>query len=189
MKVTGVTPTDAASDPLHPDHDRWVKERTLAIEVAHAERTGGTLRDAERENARMLIRMEALARSEKIKTQPDPHKSRRQRFLERAVEVREALPKRDPGVTWLKSSPCGRCGVCRPCMRERRILALGRMATQQKEPQALALMWDMFAYLARSATKAGEFRDKSESDINRMVTAKAEAICDQSVRWLGAWIR
>ena len=35
-------PPEAAS-PEHPLHDQWVKERTLAMEVAHQQRIGGTL--------------------------------------------------------------------------------------------------------------------------------------------------
>jgi hypothetical protein len=62
VKIHAVTPTDAASDPLHPDHDRWVKERTLAMEVAHAQRMGLGLRHAETENAYWLQRAEAKAR-------------------------------------------------------------------------------------------------------------------------------
>jgi hypothetical protein len=42
--VKAVTPSAAAASPSHPDHARWVKERTLKQEIEHATLIGGTLR-------------------------------------------------------------------------------------------------------------------------------------------------
>lgn len=183
-KVVASTPSDAAAAPSHPDHARWVKETTLKMEVQHAQRAGGTLRDAERENARLLERMEALARNERPAV-ARPRKSRQQRMLDRAVEVREALP-RPAGLTWLSSSPCGRCGVCRACRREKRILQVSNLA-KQRDPWALKAMWGISLVLLRANAKTGEFRGKGKVDINRIVTAEAERLCDDSIKRLGQW--
>lgn len=187
MTVSAVTATDAASDPKHPDHDRWVKEQTLAMEIAHAQRMGGTLRDAETENSRLLLRMEAIARYEKPAI-TKPRKSRRQRLLDRAVEVREALP-RPATLTWLGSSPCGRCGLCRACMREKRILAISHLATKQRDAWALKSMWGIALMLYKVTGQAGEFKGLSKSDAQRRVVAAAEKICDESAARLGAWLK
>lgn len=187
MKVSAVTPTADASSPSHPDHDRWVKEKTLAMEVAHAQVLGGSLRDAETENIRLLARMDALARAERPSVTP-PRKSRRQRFLERAVEVREALP-RPATLTWLGSSPCGRCGTCRACLRERRILAISHMATKERDPWALKSMWSIALFMFKISSNAGEFRGLTKSDARRRVEVAAEKLCDESVAKLGAWHR
>lgn len=187
MKVSAVTPVDAASDPKHPDHARWVKETTLAMEIAHAQRMGGTFRDAEAENARLLIRMEALARNEKP-TIAKPRKSRQQRMLERAVEVKAALP-RPPALTWLGSSPCGRCGLCRACLREKRILAISHMATRERDPWAIKSMWGITLLLLRAKGATGEFRGANKTKAHQLVVSAAEKLCDDSVKRMGAWVR
>lgn len=157
------------------------------MEVEHAKRIGKTFRDAESENIRLLERMEALARLEKPKAKPSvPRKSRRQRMLERAVEVRQALPK-PKTLTWLGSSPCGRCGVCRACRREKRILAITNLAKQRDE-WALKSMWWISLMLLRAQAKTGEFTGKNKTDANRIVTAAAEKLCEDSVSRLGRWI-
>ncbi len=187
-KVSAVTAPDAASDPAHPDHDRWVKQYTLAMEIEHAKRIGGSIRQAEAENLRLLTRMENMARGANAAATHAPRKSRKQRALDRAVQIRAAMPARDPGVLWLKSSPCGRCGVCRACMRERRILAISQL-TKQRDEWALAVMWRLSLFLLKANSGAGEFAGLSKSDINRRVTAEAERVCDESVKRMGAWIR
>lgn len=158
------------------------------MEVDHAKVVGLGLREAEAENARLLERMEAMAREAKPSASKPtkPRKSRQQRMLERAVEVRDALPKRKE-MTWLTSSPCGRCGACVPCKREKRILAISQKATQEKDPWALRSMWSIFLFMNRINGGAGEFRGLSKADINRRVTAEAERVCDESVKFFGEW--
>lgn len=187
MKIAAVTPVGAASDPKHPDHARWVKETTLAMEVAHAQRIGGTFRDAEAENARLLLRMEALARHEKP-TIAKPRRSRQERMLERAVEVRAALPQ-PKTLTWLGSSPCGRCGLCRACLREKRILAIGHLATKERDAWAMKSMWNITLLLLRAKSAIGEFRGASKTKAQSLVVAAAEKICNASVKRMGAWIK
>lgn len=186
MKVAAVTPGEAASDPLHPDHDRWVKETTLKMEVEHAQKLGGTLRDAEAENARLLARMEALAREAKPVHQRNvPRKSRAERMLDRAVSVKHAMPK--PNM-WLASSPCGRCGLCRGCKREKRVLAIGHLATKQKDPWAMQSMWGISLLLLRIQAGSGEFKGVSKSAAQKRLVAAVEKVCDESVKKLGAWL-
>lgn len=157
------------------------------MEIAHAQRMGGTLRDAEAENARLLLRMEAIARHEKPAI-AKPRRSRTQRLLDRAVEVREALP-RPKTLTWLGSSPCGRCGLCRACMREKRILAISHLATKQREAWALQAMWGITLLLYKITGRAGEYKGLSKSDAQRRVVAAAEKVCDESIARLGAWLK
>lgn len=186
MKVAAVTPGEAASDPLHPDHDRWVKETTLKMEIEHAQRVGGTLRDAEDENARLLARMDALAREARpVHQRSVPRKSRAQRALDRAVSVKHALPK--PNM-WLASSPCGRCGACRGCKREKRVLAISQLATKQKDAWALQSMWGITLTLLRVNSASGEFKGVSKADAQKRLVAAVEKVCDESVKRLGAWL-
>ena len=182
MKIVAVTPAADASDPAHPDHDRWVKDVTLKMEVAEAN------------NRRLLDRAERIAKDKPsglVKKRKPPsvqqerqrRKSRLQRLQERAVTVKAAQPLVSP----LKLSPCGRCGTCRACMRERRVLAIIEKA-RAGDLSMLNLAWQMTATALDAQGGTGRYRDMNKADRDRAVTAKAEFICDQSVRWLGNWI-
>jgi hypothetical protein len=173
VKITAVTPGDAASSPQHPDHDRWVKETTLAVEVKHAERVGKTLRDAEAENAYWLARADAKAKEPA--RQPAPRRPRAARMQDRGVTV--GTPK----ISKLKPSPCGRCGVCRNCMRERRVLLI--MQKRKDDAQCAALADP----LIRASYRLGRFANLSKGDYERAVTAACEAACDASIPRLGEW--
>lgn len=181
MSVTAVTPSDAASDPKHPDHDRWVKEHTFAREVAHAQRIGATLRDAETENARLLARAEQLAQRP-TPAPVAPRKPREERLQERGVTV--TAPKK---ISLLKQSPCGRCGTCRNCMRERRALLIVQKRKDGGPVGALAgrikSITDQFIM------RVGVFRDLSKADRDRALTAVVEEICNLSTPHLGEWHR
>lgn len=186
MRIVPVTPGEDASSPAHPDHARWVKETTLAIEVRHAQAIGGTFRDAESENNRLLERMEALARIEKPKpSKPTgPRKSREQRALDRAVSVKRALPEVKPSA---KMPPCKFCGGCLHCRRLIRMQAIRNKALQEKDPWATTVMWRTALLLLRANAAAGEFVGKTKAEIDRMVTQSAESICDESVKVMGGW--
>lgn len=191
-EVSAITPVAAAASPSHPDHDRWVKEKTLKMEVEHAKVTGGTLRDAETENNRLLERMDALARTEKAPAAPrkpepsrivKPRKSREQRMLERAVTINKARPVIDAR----KLSPCGRCGTCRGCMRERRIFAI-ILKSKEGDRTMLKLAYEMAQTAISAVGGSGRFAHMTPEQANRVVQRKAEDICDRSVRWLGPWM-
>jgi hypothetical protein len=175
VKITAVTPTDAASDPAHPDHDRWVKETTLKLEVEHAQRVGLSFRDAESANAYWLARAEAKARVPVAPSSPAPRKDRTQRLAERGVTVTA------PKVKKLKPSPCGRWGAGRNRMGERRVV--GIMA-KRKEDKFFAALAEP---LIRASYRLGSFAGLSKREYERAVVAACEAACDASIPRLGRW--
>lgn len=189
MKVTAVTPTDAASDPLHPDHDRWVKETTLAVEVAHAQRVGKTFRDAEAENAYWLNRAEAKAREAKPvpAAKPRPRKDREQRAQARGVAVRPG--KIGPEPTLRQLSPCGRCGVCRACRRERRIYQLAISYKQTRDEKIKRTLDGLFFLSMQARDLTGPFHGMSRTDAERVLVRKLEDICDSTIPSMGEWTR
>lgn len=179
MKVTAVTPVDAASDPKHPDHDRWVKETTLAMEVAHAQRVGGTLRDAEAENARLLLRMEALARNEKP-APAAPRVDRERRAKERGVTTRHAQP-----IKVAKAPPCGRCGICIDCKREKRVWLISQ---KKNDDRACAALFGSLVVAAHQYhARVGPFAIASKRERDRALVLKVESVCDRSIKRFGAW--
>lgn len=187
MKVTAVTPSDAAADPLHPDHDRWVKETTLAVEVQHAQRLGKTLRDAEAENAYWLQRADAKAREAKPAPAPkkQPRKDREDRALERGVSVRHTTLGPEPTLRQL--SPCGRCGVCRACKRERRIYQMAVHYKQSRDEKIKQTLDGLFFLSMQARDLTGPFRGMSRDDAERILVRKLEDICDATIPSMGAW--
>ncbi len=187
MTVTAVIPTADASSPSHPDHDRWVKESTLAMEVAHH---CGVLDQpfsvAESENIRLLERMEARAREAPLvdPTPSAPRQSREERAAERGVTVRPAQPL--SLVKQLSPSPCGRCGSCRHCKAEGRLVAV--MHKAKLGDQELIALFGPFAMLALNArARLGQFRGMRKADIDRIVTMAIEVLCDRTVPSMGNW--
>lgn len=181
MKVTAVTPTDAAADPAHPDHDRWVKETTLKVEVEHAKRIGRSFRDAETENAYWLQRAEAKAREAKSVLSHAPRKPRQQRLAERGVTI--GPPRKE--ISILKLSPCGRCGTCQNCMRERRVLSI--MQKRKDDAFIAGLATRLVAAAFAHSTHSGKFFELSKQDADRMLTGLVEEVCNQSVPKMGDW--
>lgn len=189
MKVQAVTPVESASDPKHPDHDRWVKETTLKMEVEHAKRVGLSLRDAETENAHWLQRAEALAREAKPAA-PAPskeqrkRKTREERLAERPVERRVA---KGPPRTWKNTSPCGRCGTCRGCKREKRIYAIAVAARRdgdQVYKEALNTLW-LHSMSAQNLT--GTYAGMTKRDALRRLVRRMEDLCDSTIMQMGPW--
>jgi hypothetical protein len=189
VKITAVTPTDAAADPLHPDHDRWVKERTLAMEVAHAQRMGLSLRHAETENAYWLQRAEAKARESTSPAVASPsakkRKTRAERLAERPVVVKAAKPERKRTLKDL--SPCGRCGLCRACKREKRIYALAIKARNERDPKLMELIKLLWLETMQASSRTGKFQGMSTRDANRIIARRLEDICDSTIPAMGEW--
>lgn len=183
MKIVAATVPDAASDPKHPDHDAWVKDHTLRMEIEHAKRVGIPLRVAEAENARLLERSERVARDSAGKPVAKPQRqSRVHRQQLRGVRTRAAKPT----VPAAKLSPCGRCGVCRACMRERRVLKI--IEKHRTGDQFMtSLMLELTATLMNAMRGIGKFRGVTPDVSDRMVERETESICDRSIRWLGEW--
>lgn len=184
MKVSAVTPSELASDPTHPDHDRWVKERTLKMEIDHAKAVGLPLRVAEAENIRLLERAERIARE----TPAAPVKSKKnvgseQRKKDRGVTTKVAKPV----PLAVRLSPCGRCGTCRRCFREKRILAMSQKARAGDHKFAVVL-WNLGMYAQQAKDGTGPFVGIPPRDANRMVIRKLEEICDATVPQMGPWL-
>jgi hypothetical protein len=157
-----------------------LKDRTLKMEIDHAKAVGLPLRVAEAENARMLERSERIARDAKAAV-PRPRPSREHRVNARGVTTKTAKPE----VSLLKQSPCGRCGICRNCMRERRVLLI---IQKRKEDRFLGSLSDaLFIYTLRANAGWGEFALLSKPDVSRAIAAKAEEVCNLSVPRLGEW--
>lgn len=178
MKVTAVTPPDAASSPDHPDHDRWVKETTLRMEVEHAQRLGLGLRHAEEENARLLARAEAKAAAAPapVKRPVSPSDARAKRHADRGITRRAALKAPRP--------ECG-CGLCLLCRRKLRVLAI--FQARASAPAMKSLGDDLFAAFLSASTGIGSYKGLSKRDAKRALSVKIDAICDRSVPLLGAW--
>lgn len=183
MSIEAKRPTDAASSPSHPDHARWVKEQTLAIEAEHAERVGGTLRDAEAANARNLERLEQRRRmraAQPRRVGAPQRQTRDQRQKERGVTVKPAPLLLAP------KSPCSYCGRCLRCKRERRCAEIMRRA-RLGEHSLRRFAWRLSSIALSAQLRKGVFADLGPSDRARAFTAFVDKVLDTSVPLMGAW--
>lgn len=187
MKVAAVTPSEDASNPSHPDHDRWVKEKTLKMEVDHANALGLPLRYAETENLRLLERSERIANDKpkglsKKKHAPGTNAGHGERQKKRGVTVRAAKPI----VPGMKLSPCGRCGTCVRCKREKRVFAMSLKA-REGDHKFTVILWRLAMYAQQAQDGTGPFVGTNPADANRMVIRKLEEVCDATVPTMGPW--
>jgi hypothetical protein len=167
--------------------DRAVKERTLALEVRHAEATGGTFRDAETANIRNLERMAARkrdARPRPLAAKPKPMLRSELAGVTRTV----AKPKR---VTMPR---CKFCGLCRRCKRELRvaeILRRHRIGDVAVAPFANSLAIVVLAHNMRRRYRDGsvEFRfdELAGFQLDRALIAAVELVCERSALTMGTW--
>ena len=197
--VKPIAPPEAAASPDHPDHARWVKDKTLAMEVAHANATGGTHRDAELANQRNLERLAGKARDLPIRSRSastqerdEPNLGNAGRWAERAAQ---GVFRRAPKVLVVKSPPCGNCGRCLRCRRDARVLAI-QARGRAGDVVAKALAWDlagaMLAEQGRKDYRAGNgvvypFSRLRKPQRIQAFLAHVENVCDRSVKLLGAW--
>jgi hypothetical protein len=151
-----------------------IKDATLKMEIEHAKAVGLSLRDAEAENVRQLERSEQIAKEAKPTAKNAGSRIRRAQrgVTTRVVDTKLAVPK---------PSPCGRCGTCRNCMRERRVLLI--MQKRKEDPMLARLA----AKLIEAAMRLGRFRFLTGKDYDRAVTACATDACDASMSKLGEW--
>jgi hypothetical protein len=193
VSIKLVTPSAGAASPSHPDHARWVKERTLEVEAKHAHVIGGSIRDAEDANARNLIRLEARKRENK----PKPVK---QRVDAAAREISHddlkaaGVTKQRARVAKIPAYKCKHCGLCRRCRRELRVAEIMRRnrigdASVHAYANSLAVM--VLAHGLRKLYRDGsvEFRFNELEGIhrNRALVAATELICERSSQTMGAW--
>jgi hypothetical protein len=185
VKITAVTPVAAASNPSHPDHARWVKDRTLAQEIAQH----GNLRAAETANIRALERLANRKRKPPKKRKPAPVPSAEQ-LAKSGVTVKAAPKRKAP-----KLPPCKLCRVCVWCKRAIRVSMIGVKA-RQNDLRALSLQNElsaiMLAALGRKDYKDAIGRELPFSriighDVDRAVTQGIEWVCDRSASFMGQW--
>lgn len=190
MKVTAVTPSAAAANPSHPDHARWVKEQTLAIEARNARAMGRSFRDAETENTRQLERL-----ANRKRKKPAPKKLPRpidnpEQLAKEGVTIRPA-PKRKA----LQMPPCKLCRVCVWCRRAIRVSHIGLRA-RQDDRRARALQDELNAIMI-AAIRRADYRDAlgrelpfsriTGKDVDKAVTQGIEWVCDRSIPFMGQW--
>jgi hypothetical protein len=189
VKITAVTPVAAAANPSHPDHARWVKEQTLAIEAQHANKLGLSIRTAEVENSRQLERLANRKRKPAAPKKP------------KRIDTPEQLAKQ--GVTQrvakpLKRAPlpaCKLCGLCLWCKRSRRISEILRHA-RELDMRAVGLANEVTAITA-AALARNDYKDAlgrelpfsriTGHDVDKAVTMGIEWVCDRSVSFMGQW--
>lgn len=181
MKVTPVTAPAEASDPAHPEHDRWVKDVTLAREMEWAKTVGLPTRVAEAENARLL---ELTAKQAKDAPPPAPKQNKKQpaetgRTDSRGVTRRVAAP----AAAEPKGCICGRCLDCKRNMRVMAIIERKRAG----DVSALAYWNELTSTSLAAAAGVGRFKGLRKADIRRAMLATIDSICDRSVSLMGAW--
>lgn len=189
MKVTGVAIPDAARSPSHPDHARWVKEQTLAIEARNAAASGLSFRHAETENTRQLERLAQRKQKPKV-----PKRTRidttAEQLAKSGVTVKKATPRR--------LAPLPPCKLCRKCVWCKRSLRMSQIARRAKEQdvRALSLMNEItaitFAAMARKDYRDALNRELPFSritgvDVDKAVTQGIEWVCDRSTSFMGQW--
>ena len=192
MSIKAVTPVAGASSPLHPDHSRWVKEKTLSLEAHHIQIAGGTFRDAETANTRNLERL--AARQRLAKPKPAAKVNTAQREVTHADLKAAGVTKKVAKVAKVAAYKCKHCGLCRRCRRELRAATIMRRG--KIEPKigefSNALVVLVLAHGMRQMyrdrglefpfnTLTGAMRD-------RAFVAAVERICDRSVLAMGAWL-
>lgn len=197
-EITAVSIPASASAPNHPDHARWVKDRTMGMEAAHARRMGIPLEAAEKVNAIALERLAAKKR-EGVKGPKGPSKEE----VNEGVQARRAksgVKVRDGVAYGARKSACNWCGRCLNCKREQRtieILKRAREGDKRMHWYALSMTALMFAFQKRidckvSPTKHARKREvafsrmKYQQRINAFMSAMAQ-ICDWSEQHLGRW--
>jgi len=178
VKVTPISVPDSASDPAHPDHERWVKDRTLKMEIEHAKAVGLSLRDAEVENRRLLERTEQIAKAAQQQTSKKRNVGNAERQARRGVTKRAVA---DIGDVQARCS----CGRCIGCMRSKRIMLIMQRGREDSTIGEIAKKL-MVVSLQASAGK-GPFLGLDRKDRERALHAYVDAACDASVRLLGAW--
>jgi hypothetical protein len=190
VKIVPVTPGVAASSPTHPDHARWVKERTLAREIAQAASEGLGIRVAEERNARALERL-SNRRPKPKKAKPTRRDPVTHEQLKAAgVTKRAPKPRKLPPMP-----PCRLCRTCIWCKRTFRMSQIRRRAVELDQA-ALGLMQELVAIML-AAQQCKDYRDAlgrelpfsriQGVDVDKAVTQGIEWVCDRSTTFMGQW--
>lgn len=194
MSIKLVTPAAGAASPSHPDHSRWVKERTLEIEARHVHAIGGSIRDAEDANARNLIRLDARKRENKPKPVKRPVDAGRREITHADLKA-AGVTKRAAKVTPIAAYKCKHCGLCRRCRREARVAEIMRRnrqgdSTVMALANSLAVM--VLAHGLRKLYRDGSvefrFHELEGFHRSRALIAATELICERSASTMGPWL-
>lgn len=188
MKVAAVHIPASAASPSHPDHTLWVKEQTLKLEVANQRLIGGTLRDAEAENARQL---ERLANRKRKPQAPRPRRiDTPEQLAKEGVTVRAATKRKPP--------PMPACKLCRKCIWCKRSIRVSMICVKAREQDTRAVdLKNELAAIMIAASGRRDYRDAlgrelpfsriTGHDVDRAVTQGIEWACDRSVTFMGQW--
>lgn len=191
MSIKAVTPVAAAASQNHPEHARWVKERTLAREVAQAHSEGLGLRVAEERNAQALERL-ANRRPKPRKAKPTKRDPVTHEQLKAAGVTKRVAPKprKLPPMP-----PCRLCRTCLWCKRTFRMSQIRRRAVELDQV-ALGLMQELVAIML-AAQQRKDYRDALGRelpfsriighDVDKAVTQGIEWVCDRSTSFMGQW--
>lgn len=189
MRVVAVTPSAAASDPSHPDHARWVKDKTLKMEIEQARSIGQSVRDAETSNMRHLERLSNRKQKPKKPKAPKRIETPEQ-LAATGVTVRKAPARKAPPLP-----PCKLCRTCLWCKRAIRVSMIG-IKSRQQDLKARALQDEltaiMMAAIGRRDYKDALGRELPFSrivgkDVDKAVTQGIEWVCDRSASFMGQW--
>lgn len=193
MSVKLVLPAATASSPSHPDHARWVKERTLEVEARHAHVIGGTIRDAEDANNRNLIRLDARKRENKPKPVKRPVDAGKREITHSDLKA-AGVTKRQARVAKIAAYKCKHCGLCRRCRRELRVAEImrrHRIGDSAVKDLANSLAVMVLAHGLRKLYRDGSvefrFNELEGFQRDRALVSATERICEQSSATMGAW--
>ena len=191
MSVKAATPSPAAASPSHPDHARWVKERTLAQEIEHAKIVGGTLRDAEDANRVSLDRLAVRQRK------PKPivvTKRRAETEVTRKELIEAGVTKKAARIIPVQPMACRNCGLCLECKRLARLAEIRRremLGETAMAPFVNTIRMTALAHgLRRPLRDAGTvfpFDSPSERVRLRAYNAMIDRVCDRTTGIIGEW--
>jgi hypothetical protein len=190
-------PSEAAASPAHVDHPRWLKARTLAMEVAHASKRGGTLREAEAANATALARLEVSKRAARPVLAADKvaNARRREERRDQLGVVKRPVAPPPPVIDDCK------CNACQKCARRARLAQIMLRARQGDTAMRwladnlvalhLAFQKRIDAKIAPSprarCREVGFSRMRLNAERNLAFIGAVDSICDWSTRALGGW--
>lgn len=175
------------------DADRKVKERTLELEVRHAEATGKTFRDAETANIRNLERLAARKRDTIVKPVTKPSKPAFREVTHEDLQ-NAGIRKRQAAVTQVTRHRCGAaCGHCFDCRAlARTVLVRQRLPNEPRLApiaNALAVMTIAIGMKRRFRDLGIEFPFDHPSELmrRRAYDGAVGQILDRTTPILGAW--
>lgn len=195
VKIEITTPSDAAADPLHPDHQRWVKTTLVEDERKRLQSIGADVparvieEDVDTTLGAMYAReregvTERRAWQKRHTSGPKPA----ERLAERLGYHYRRAEEFDLSVrAYGCKRGCG--GHCVRCRLETRIRALVSSEGAFSRRRFLYPRWAPLVIneWGNCTSERGEYAGKTPAEKNRILTRNLERIADQSTAVLGAW--